>query len=166
VTSTTGAHLSEGRVGSALRQAQDQVSDMLYYTPATKAADNLHLQLPLARFALYDAIIQHGNDQNDSDSLPGVIRAATRAAGPPHEVSEEKWLRAFLTARKQVLLNRDPETRAAWKESVGRVDEQLRLLNESNLQLSPPLILKPYGTKFIVKCATPSPTSEERNGAK
>ena len=149
------------------RQAQDQVSDMLYYTPATKAADTLHLQSPLARFALYDAIVQHGNDQNDSDSLPGVIRAATRAVGPPHEAGEETWLRAFLTARKQVLLNaRDPETRAAWKESVGRVDEQLRLLNESNLQLSARFTLNPYGTKFIVKCATPSSTSAERNGAK
>jgi chitosanase len=138
------------------RQAQDQVSDKLYYTPAMEAADDLHLQSPLAKFALYDAIIQHGTG-DDPDSLGGIIRAATRAArGPPYKAGEEKWLMAFLTARREVLLNAaDPETRAAWKASVGRVNEQLRLLKERNLQLSPPLTLNPYGTEFTVNCAIP-----------
>jgi len=135
------------------RQAQDQVSDKL---PTVKAANDLHLQSPLAKFALYDAIIQHGTD-DDSDSLGAIIRAATSAAsGPPDKVGEEKWLAAFLTARKKILLNAaDPETRAAWRKSVGRVNEQLRLLKERNPQLSSPLTLDPYGTKFTVNCATP-----------
>jgi len=138
------------------RQAQDQVSDKLYYIPAMKAAADLHLQSPLAKFALYDAIIQHGAG-DDSDSLGGIIRAATSAAGgPPDVAGEEKWLTAFLTARKTVLLNaEDPETRATWKESVGRVNEQLRLLKERNLQLSSPLTLNPYGTEFTVNCTSP-----------
>jgi chitosanase len=138
------------------RQAQDQVNDKLYYIPAMKADDDLQLQLPLAKFALYDAVVQHGTD-NDLDSLGAIIRAATRAAGgPPDNAGEEKWLMAFLTARKDVLLHAaDPETRRAWKESVGRVNEQLRLLKERNLQLSPPLTLNPFGTKFTVNCATP-----------
>jgi hypothetical protein len=39
---------------------------------------------------------------------------------------------AFLTARKEILLNAaDPETRAAWRKSVGRVNEQVRLLKEA-----------------------------------
>jgi chitosanase len=140
------------------RQAQDQVSEELYYGPAMKRADGLNLQSPLAKFALYDAVIQHGIGE-ESDSLDGIIRAATRAAGPPSEAGEKNWLMAFLTARKKVLLNaRDPETRTTWKESVGRVNEQLRLLNEGNLQLSPPLILNPNGTAFTVNCNTPSPT--------
>jgi chitosanase len=62
------------------RQAQDQVNDKLYYIPAMKAADDLHLQSPLAKFALYDAVVQHGTD-DDSDSLGAIIRAATRTAG-------------------------------------------------------------------------------------
>jgi chitosanase len=137
------------------RQAQDRVSDNLYYKPAMKAADDLRLRSPLAKLALYDAAIQQGVGE-DSDSLDGIIRAATRAAGPPSEAGEEKWLMAFLTARKEVLLNaRDPETRTTWKVSVGRVNEQLRLLKERNLQLSPPLTLNPFGTKFTVNCATP-----------
>jgi chitosanase len=140
------------------RQAQDQVSDELYYGPAMQSADDLHLQSPLAKLALYDAIIQHGVGE-DSDSLDGIITAATQASGPPSKVGEEKWLMAFLTARKEVLLNgRDPETRTAWKESVGRVDEQLRLLKQGNLQLSPPLILNSNGTAFTVNCNTSSPT--------
>ncbi|MBO0716273.1 MAG: chitosanase, partial [Rhizobiales bacterium] len=136
------------------REAQDQVSDKLYYVPAMRAADDLRLQSPLARVALYDASIQHGAG-DDSDSLGAIIQAATRAAqGPPAKAGEERWLAAFLTARKKILLNAaDPETRAAWRQSVGRVDEQLRLLKEGNLRLSRPLMLRPYGTAFTVRCA-------------
>jgi chitosanase len=142
------------------RQAQDQVSDKLYYVPAMKVASELHLQSPLSKFALYDAIIQHGTDE-DSDSLGAIIRAANRdAGGPPDKAGEEKWLMAFLTARKEILLNAaDPETRAAWRKSVGRVNEQVRLLKERNLQLSSPLTLDPYGTKFTVNCAATSSNS-------
>jgi chitosanase len=137
------------------RQAQDQVSDRLYYAPAMQAADDLHLQSPLAKFALYDASIQHGTG-TDVDSLGAIIRAAIAVRGRPDKAGEEKWLAAFLQARKKVLLNAtDPQTRAAWKESVGRVNEQLRLLREGNLQLAGPLTLKPYGRKFVVSCARP-----------
>jgi hypothetical protein len=63
----------------------------------------------------------------------------------------------FLTARKKVLLHAAaPQTRAVWKKSVGRVNEQLRLLKERNLQLTPPLTLNPFGTKVTVNCITPS----------
>jgi chitosanase len=151
------------------RQAQDQVSDKLYYSPAMRTADDLHLQSPLAKFALYDAIIQHGAG-DDPDSLGGIIRAATEdVGGPPDKAGEEKWLMAFLTARKAVLLNAaDPETRAAWRESVGRVDEQLRLLKAGNLQLSSPLKLNPYGTEFTVNCAASLSvrTGEPKNAAR
>jgi hypothetical protein len=74
-----------------------------------------------------------------------------------------------LTVRKKVLLNAaNPETRRAWKESVGRVNEQLRLLKQRNLQLSPPVTLDPYGTKFTVNCATPSsgPPDEPKNAGR
>jgi chitosanase len=122
-----------------------------------EAANDLHLQSPLAKFALYDAIIEHGNG-DDSDSLGAIIRAATRlAGGPPDKAGEEKWLMAFLSTRKKVLLNAaDPKTRRVWRESVGRVNEQLRLFKEGNLLLSSPLTLNPYGTKFTVNCATSS----------
>jgi chitosanase len=137
------------------RQAQDQVSDRLYYVPAMQAADDLHLRSPLAKFALYDASIQHGAG-NDSDSLGAIIRATIAVRGRPDKAGEGKWLATFLQTRKKVLLNAtDPRTRAAWKESVGRVNEQLRLLREGNLQLSGPLTLKPYGRKFVVSCAPP-----------
>jgi hypothetical protein len=60
----------------------------------------------------------------------------------------------FLTARREVLLNaRNRESRL---ESVGRVNEQLRLLKEGNLQLSAPLTLNPYGTELTVNCRAPS----------
>ena len=125
-------------------------------------AGALGLRSPLAKFSVYDAIVQHGFGE-DSDSLGGIVQAATSSAhGTPDQVGEEKWLMAFLTTRKEVLLNaRDPTTRAGWRASIGRVDEQLRLLKEGNLQLSSPLKLNPYGTEFTVKCANRSsaPTS-------
>jgi chitosanase len=76
----------------------------------------LHLRSPLAKVALYDAMLQHGLGE-DSESFGGIIRAATLAAqGPPSQAGEQKWLKAFLTARKEVLLNpRDPENRVAWQ---------------------------------------------------
>ena len=137
------------------RRAQDQISDRLYYAPAMQAADDLHLQSPLAKFALYDASIQHGTG-TDVDSLGAIIRATIAVRGRPDKAGEAKWLAAFLQARKKVLLNAtDPQTRAAWKDSVGRVNEQLRLLREGNLQLAGPLTLKRYGRKFVVSCARP-----------
>jgi Glycosyl hydrolase family 46 len=87
--------------------------------------------------------------------LGAIIRAANRdAGGPPEKAGEEKWLMAFLTARKGILLNAaDPETHAAWRKSVGRVNEQMRLLKEGNLQLSAPLTLDPYGTNSTdIRC--------------
>jgi chitosanase len=133
------------------RQAQDKVNDELYYYPAMATANELNLQMPLSRFALYDAAIEHGIG-DDSDSLSGIIHAATRAAdGLPDKVGEKTWLAAFLTARKHVLLNAaDPDTRTAWRESVGRVDEQLRLFRDGNWQLSTPITLNPYGTAITV----------------
>ena len=104
---------------------------------------------------------------DDPDSFDGLIGAATGAAhGPPNQSGEDKWLMAFLTARKEVLLNaRDPETRASWQESVGRVNEQLRLLKEGNLQLSQPLVLNPYGAEFTVNCSNPlvDPRQSKKN---
>jgi len=152
----------EAATDPLFRQAQDQLNDELYYSPAMRVAGALGLRSPLAKFSVYDAIVQHGFGE-DSDSLGGIVQAATSSAhGTPDQVGEEKWLMAFLTTRKEVLLNaRDPTTRAGWRASIGRVDEQLRLLKEGNLQLSPPLRLNPYGTEFTVKCANRSsaPTS-------
>jgi chitosanase len=77
------------------RQAQDQISDRLYYKPAMQTATALHLRSPLAKLILYDAIIQHGMG-DDPDSFGRLIRAATRAAqSPPDQAGEDEWLMAF-----------------------------------------------------------------------
>jgi chitosanase len=157
----------EATADPLFRQAQDQVSDKLYYTPAMREVNALHLRSPLAKLALYDAMIQHGVGE-DPDSFGGILRAATLAAqGPPVQAGEEKWLMAFLTARKEILLNsRDPDNRTAWQASVGRVDEQIRLLNEGNLQLSSPLTVNPNGTAFTVNCAPASAPLGQPNETK
>jgi len=62
------------------RQAQDQISDKLYYKPAMQTATALHLRSPLAKLILYDAIIRHG-EGDDPDSFDGLIRAAKHRSG-------------------------------------------------------------------------------------
>jgi chitosanase len=108
----------------AFRQAQDDVEDELYFAPAMTKSDALHLALPLSRAAVWDAIIQHG-DGDDPDGLDALL-ARTRAAAhgtPATGVDEKTWLDAFFTVRRADLAHAsDPDTRAAWAESVSRVD--------------------------------------------
>ncbi|MEZ5669939.1 MAG: chitosanase [Alphaproteobacteria bacterium] len=125
------------------RQAQDEINAELYFDPVNGYADELGLQTALARAALYDAIIQHG-DGDDPDSLWSMIDATEAAVGgwPSNGVDEVAWLRAFLAVRRGVLAHAtDPATREGWAESVGRVDVWSALLDDGNLDLDGPIRL-------------------------
>jgi chitosanase len=134
------------------RKAQDQIYEGVYLDPALRLADSLDLHSALGRFALIDAAIQHGFG-GEPDSIGHLISQTKKAVGHVAQVGERAWLSAFLAHRKDVLLNAtDPVTRSGWRESVGRVNEQMRLLNEGNLQLTAPFTLNPYGTEFSINC--------------
>jgi chitosanase len=125
----------------AMRAAQDAVVDKLYFRPAERHSDALGLKTPLARAELYDAILQHG-ENDDPDGLGDLIRRANAAAGgtPAQGVDERHWLAAFLQARRQMLRHAsDPATRRAWAESVDRVGVYEDLLRQGNLQLKGPI---------------------------
>jgi len=62
------------------------------------------------------------------------------------------WATATIRCCVHLLIATDPVTRSGWRESVGRVNEQMRLLNEGNLQLTAPFTLNPYGTEFSINC--------------
>lgn len=129
------------------RGVQDAVVDEEYFTPALQHAEHLGLTLPLSLLNLYDTAIQHG-DGEDPDGLPAIIATATSQAGgtPAGGVDEQTWLRAFIAARRAVLLHASaPDTRAAWAESTGRVDALLQLLDAGNVNLTPPLTIAPFG---------------------
>lgn len=127
----------------AFRTAQDDVVDELYYRPAMQHADDLGLQTALARAALYDAIIQHG-DGNDPDGLPALIQRASDAVGgnPAQGVDEKVWLLAFLKVRRADLAQAyDPATRDVWAQSVGRVDVFSQIAASGNYDLHGPIVI-------------------------
>lgn len=127
----------------AFRTAQDDVEDRLYFIPAMKRADALHLATPLARAELYDAIIQHG-EGDDPDGLPALLAktAKTVSGTPATGVDEKKWLEAFFTVRRADLAHAsDASTRAAWAESVSRVDAVRAIAKSGNYDLHGPIVV-------------------------
>jgi len=136
----------------AFRDVQDEVVDEEYYCPAMHHSRQLGLAFPLSLLSLYDSCMQHG-DGDDPDGLPALIRHATeRSGGAPNTGSDERaWLSGFLDLRRSVLLHpANTETRAAWAESVGRVDALREILEDNNTMLTPPLVINPYGTAFTI----------------
>jgi len=117
---------------------QDAVVDDLYYKPSALKADLLGLKLPLSRAELYDAIIQHGNEKNDLDSIDSLIARATEKSGgtPRSHIDEKVWLNNFLAIRKASLSYcYKEESREEWAESFSRVDIFSSLVENENYNL-------------------------------
>jgi chitosanase len=126
---------------SRQRRIQDLVVDEQYYRPAVRHWRALKLRRPLSLAAIYDAAIQHG-DGNDPDGVPAMLkRAAKRAHGTPRSgVRESRFLRAFIRVRRATLAHaHDPDTRAAWAETVTRADAWAYLLRTRQWSLSSPI---------------------------
>jgi chitosanase len=134
------------------RAVQDQVVDDTYYTPAVRRWQALGLRSALSLVVLYDTIIQQG-EGTDPDGLPAVIdRATARAGGSPATgLGEGAWLTAFLQVRRETLQNaHDPATRAAWRQSVGRVDVLAGIAAQGNFDFHGPLAVTVYGDAFTL----------------
>ena len=130
------------------RKIQDDVVDELYYLPALEYCIDLDLKTPLSLLCVYDAILQHG-DGEDEDGLTALLERAGKS--PADGRSEEIWLKKFNETRKEDLLNPfNEDTQEEWSESVGRVDVLLKLLEEENFELTPPLVINPYGDEFVI----------------
>jgi chitosanase len=125
------------------RAVQDEVVDEEYYRPAMARACELNLRTPLARVEIYDTIIQHG-EGDDPDGLPAVIQRTNDQAGgsPATNVDERTWLAKFLEVRRATLENAfDPETRAAWAESVYRVEIVQTIASSGNFEFTGPIVI-------------------------
>ncbi len=137
---------------SNFREVQDEVVDEEYYWPAVDHAEELGLFFPLSLLNLYDACIQHG-DGDDPDGLPAMISRAMEQVGgaPVDDIDESEWLQAFMDIRRSVLLNPDdPDTQEEWAASVGRADELIAIFESGNLNLTPPIVINPFGTTFTL----------------
>lgn len=128
------------------RSAQDAVSDEQYYLPALQVAKQYQITTPIGILSLYDAAIEHGIDGAD-----GVTDMISRLKSRNSYATEIQWLAAFLAVRRATLLNpKDHTTQAVWADSVGRVDAIKKLLDEGNLDLTPPMAISPFGDEFII----------------
>jgi hypothetical protein len=126
---------------SIFRAVQDQVVDETYYQPAMAHVLELGLQTALGKAAVYDAIIQHG-DGSDLDGLPALLsRTAAQVGGTPATgVNEQAWVDKFLHLRRSDLEHSyNPATRAAWADSVARVDVLLDIEAAGNWSLFGPI---------------------------
>jgi chitosanase len=140
---------------AAFRAVQDQIVNVMYFTPATVMAAAARLKTPLAIAILYDTAIEHGIEK-DPDGLPSLIERTRRRlhALPGHAVSERRWLATFLRVRRADLLH--PHNRARrvdWPESVGRVDALAALLHDGHMSLRPPVRVNPWhdATPFVLR---------------
>lgn len=134
------------------QKVQDDVVDDYYFYPALDYVHSIGLTWPLSILCIYDTIIQHG-EGDDLDGLPEIIRLTTlQAEGTPLQgIDEGIWLQTFLEIRRNILLNpTNQDTKAAWIESIGRVDTLTALYEEGNVQLTPPIVINPWGDTFTI----------------
>ncbi|MFJ4093105.1 chitosanase [Kitasatospora sp. NPDC089913] len=129
---------------SVFQQAQNDERDRVYFNPAVNQAKADGLRA-LGQFAYYDAIVMHGPGDS-TDSFGGIRKAAMKKAKTPAQGGDEAtYLKAFLAARKTVMLKEEAHS------DTSRVDtEQTVFLNAKNFDLNPPLKWKVYGDSYTI----------------
>lgn len=127
------------------RQAQDYKCDTDYFNPSVTQAEQDGLGA-LGQFIYYDAMVMHGPG-NDTTSFGGIRAAAMEKAKTPAQGgNESQYLNAFLDTRKAVMLA-DPIR----VKNTSRIDTEQRVfLQQSNLDLNPPLIWRASGGNFTI----------------
>ena len=128
------------------RQAQDYISDQLYFQPALDRVKKLNLKTQIGILCMYDASIEHG-----VDGVDGVDDMISKMGNLSQYKTETALLTAFLSVRRATLLNpADHSTQAVWADSVGRVDALKAILDSGNLTLLPPIQINPFGDAFVI----------------
>jgi chitosanase len=127
-----GASYRTAATQGDFKQCQDQISDLLYYTPAMQAATKTGLTTALTRAALYDMWINQGDDAlvKSTNSALGV----GSAIGVGNAVSEDQWLQKFLELRRDLLAGD-----ATWASSVDRVAGYEKARRRANWDLGKPV---------------------------
>jgi len=127
-----GASYSNATTRADFKKCQDQISDLLYYTPAMVAATKYGLVTALTRAALYDMWINQGDDAlvlktNSALGVSGKI-------GVGNTVTEDAWLQKFLELRRDLLAGD-----STWKTSVDRVAGYDKARRRGNFDLAMPI---------------------------
>jgi len=127
-----GASYTTTTTRTDFAKCQDQVSDLLYYTPAMQAAMQVGLVTALTRAALYDMWINQGDDTlvKQTNTALGV----KTAIGVGNTVTEDAWLQKFIELRRDTLAGD-----STWKTSVDRVAGYEKARRRGNWDLSKPV---------------------------
>jgi chitosanase len=137
--------------GAAVKQAQLEKLDTLYWQPAIAAANGIGATSAITAGELYDACVNHGADGDDTDmGLKQLIEKTKAKAGgtPASGVDEKAWLRDFLSIRRVYL-------EGNWPDAVDRVDMYSRILESGNASLAVPFAATCYGDGFTIVGAEP-----------
>jgi len=125
-------------------QAQNDILDEQYMSPAKRDRKTDGLS-PLGLYIYYDAYVMHGPG-SDSDSFGGIRKAARKAASTPAQGGDEAtYLRAFLSARKTVMLKEEAHS------DLSRLKTQEKFISEGKFNLELPLSWTMYGDRFTLK---------------
>jgi chitosanase len=126
------------------KDSQNFERDRVYFTPAVNQGKSDGVRT-LGQFIYYDAIVMHG-DGDDNTSFRNIRKRALSKAKPPAQGGNETtWLNAFLDARKWAMQQEDAHS------ETDRVDyEQRPFLKAGNFDLDPPLKWKMYGESFSI----------------
>lgn len=139
----TGAW-KEAAKDRAFQKAQDAARDGTYFDPAVRRGKEDGVGV-LGQFAYYDAIVMHG-DGDDELGFPAIRKRALGKAKPPARGGDEAdYLNAFLDARVWAMRQEDAHS------DTSRVDTAQRVfLDDGNLDLHTPLKWKVYGDGYHI----------------
>jgi chitosanase len=127
-----GASYTTTTTRADFAKCQDQISDLLYYTPAMQAAMQVGLTTALTRAALYDMWINQGDDTLVTQTNTALGVKATIGVG--NAVTEDAWLQKFIELRRDLLAGD-----STWKTSVDRVAGYEKARRRGNWDLSKPV---------------------------
>ena len=126
------------------QRVQREIVDIEYFKPAMSIAAQSNVVSPLGKLVLYDSYIQHG--EGDDQWTKGVVSMVSTTKAKVGTADEKLFIKTFLAVRKAVLLSGDRVS----KDSAPRCDDLLKLANDNNWNISPPLILTGYYTGKVV----------------
>ncbi|MFJ2443678.1 MULTISPECIES: chitosanase [unclassified Streptomyces] len=131
---------------AALRRAQDEERDLLYFDPAVSRAKADGLGA-LGQFIYYDAYVMHGYGDTEGSVGFRTIRAnALRAARSPRRGGDQSaYLHAFLDARVAAIRSEPSHNDTSRLDTAQRV-----FLDQGNLNLDTPLNWKVYGDRYRI----------------
>ncbi len=122
----------------AMKQAQDEFFDAIYFIPAMRHAADFGLATALGRSICYDIAIQTGPNHT-AFYVAALDRWNTEHSGTP---DEKTFLTYVDNARRAAMLS--PKSSPAYRASVYRPDEFDKLLVSGNLDLKTNFVFRGF----------------------